>query len=40
MYGGRKDLKRLGGVVDKIQHKAHARQDKRRIKKDPSVGEN
>lgn len=39
MYGGREDLKRLGGVVDKIQHKAHARQDKRRIKKDMRQGD-
>ena len=39
MYAGRKDLKRLGGVVDKMQHKAHARQDKRRIKRDIRQGD-
>ena len=37
MYGGRKDLKRLGGTIDKMQHKAHARQDKRRIKRDITI---
>jgi len=39
MYGGREDLKRLGGVVDRMQHKTHARKDKRRIKRDVRQGD-